>query len=497
MLLASTLEHFFTTHAPLSPGDVLIAGFSAGPDSTALLLGLRQLAAIRGLGLHAAHLDHDLDPGSAGRAQAAQRLCRELQVPLVVERRPVAELRARGESLEAAARRIRYDFLEQVRLELGGRYVATAHHRDDQAETVLLRLLYGSGPEGLAGIRPVHRHVVRPLLLRRRAERELDEELRFPLLGLSREQLKAAVTQAGLEPVEDPTNLDPRQPRSLLRHHLLPYLAGQVPVPLAAQLARLACRAQGARQQLERRLLARLSVRPLVDGLAVPRQQLQELPPALLPAALSLLHRRARAPYPAGREARGELLRQLAGGGRLGCDCGGGWRWESRGELVVLCRRQAASVVFSYTLEVPGELAAPELPWRLRLRPGKWTEWLQARHDPAAGALDPGGLPELAPEGSQGPRRVRAFLDLPLCPGDRVTVRNRRPGDCVQPLGCRYHRRLKDVLIDRRVPRGQRDQLPLLCLGDGRIAWVAGVTINHQFRITDRAPLWVAEVELR
>ncbi|HKH47107.1 MAG TPA: tRNA lysidine(34) synthetase TilS, partial [Thermoanaerobaculia bacterium] len=90
----------------------------------------------------------------------------------------------------------------------------------------------------------------------------------------------------------------------------------------------------------------------------------------------------------------------------------------------------------------------------------------------------------------------RAGLALPLAAGDRVTVRNRRPGDRLHPLGAAGSRRLKEVLIDRRVPEGARDRIPLLCVGE-RIAWVPGITIDQRFRITGEASAWVAEVETR
>jgi tRNA(Ile)-lysidine synthase len=92
-------------------------------------------------------------------------------------------------------------------------------------------------------------------------------------------------------------------------------------------------------------------------------------------------------------------------------------------------------------------------------------------------------------QGSPG----RAALALPLAEGDRVTIRNRRPGDRMRPLGASGSRRLKEVLIDRRVPRQLRDRLPLLCVGE-RIAWAPGVAIDHRFRLDGHATAWVAEV---
>src|SRR6185503_17545454 len=112
--ILSTLEAFFRDEAPLEPGDGLIAAFSGGPDSTALLLGLARLAGRRGCRLVAAHLDHAMDPGSVHRAEAAKRLADRLAVSFVTARREVLRHRS-GESLEAAARRVRYEYLEEVR----------------------------------------------------------------------------------------------------------------------------------------------------------------------------------------------------------------------------------------------------------------------------------------------------------------------------------------------------------------------------------------------
>lgn len=462
MHLLLFIESFFSRVAPLAPGAGIVVGFSGGADSTALLLGLSRFGQAHGVPISAAHLDHGLDAGSADRAAAAAEVAARLGVPFVCERRAVSSLRQPGESPETAARRVRYAFLEEVRRRAGARFVATAHHRDDQAETVLLRLLFGSGLEGLAGIRAVHGTVVRPLLEAPRA--------------LLRQEVEAAE----LPWTEDPTNLDLGVPRNLVRQRILPALDGAG--DLAPVLARLAERAGRAGAALDRRLAGLLEVRPLEEGVAVDRRALLGLPPELLPFALAGLHRRAGAPYPAGSAARAELLRQLGrlprlpgiGAGRLACDCGRGWRWEATGDLLALRRAPAAEepLHFTYTLEVPGTLEIPELSVRVGLHPRPVEPWMFQ------------GAPH------------RAGLALPLLPGDRVTVRNRRPGDRLQPLGAAGSRRLKEVLIDRRVPQEERDRIPLLCV-QGRIAWVPGITIDQRFRITGEATAWVAEVETR
>lgn len=484
--LDGALETFFRTATSPRPGDSVVVAFSGGPDSTALLLGLSRLTTaggpLDGLRVVAAHLDHGLDPGSRLRARAAGGIARGLGIETVIERRPVGRLMDRGESVETAGRRVRYAFLEEVRLAEDARWIATAHHRDDQAETVLLRLLFGSGLDGLGAMRPVSGPLVRPLLT------------------LDRSTLAAAVAAAGITPVDDPTNRDLSLARNRVRRRLLPALARELPAGdgpdrLSERLVRLAEAAAGVRDRLDRHFNELLEPeRPADDeapnatapGIAVRTRALADLPRPLLPHALASLHRRAGAPYPATAAAAAELARQLApevvqdrseagNRGRIGCDCGGGWRWEASADRLELrppAARSAGSAPrdFSYTLTVPGTIDIPELGLSLRVRREPVAPWM-----------------------FRGSRR-RAALALPVEPGARLVVRRRLPGDRMQPLGAPGTRKLKDLLIDRRIPRERRDQLPLLCLGD-RIAWVPGVTVDEAFRVPPEAEqTWVAEV---
>lgn len=432
----------------------MLVAFSGGADSTALLRALAALAPLRGIAVVAAHLDHGMDPGSARRALLAAGRCRSWHIPLTLARRPIGEHRHTGESLEEAARRVRYGFLEEVRQAAGARYVATAHHTDDQAETLLLRLSQGSGLAGLASIQAVQGNVVRPLLAVRRSS------------------LTHTHPSDGPEPIQDPTNQDLRRPRNHLRHRILPRLEAENP-GLVERLARLADRAAAARGRIEEFLTPRLSISAVADGVAVSRAALEALPPELLPWALLQIHRRAGVSYPAGAGARRELLRQLAAGGRVGCDCGRHHRWESRGSSLVLRTRGAPPESYSrftYTFAVPGEVLLEELASRLRVGP--------------------------AADGETASRRVsgnhRVELFLPLAPGDRIQVRNRLPGDRMHPDGAPGRRRLKEVLIDRRVPRHERDRLPLLVIG-GQIAWVPGVAVEEGFRHPERGSRWIVE----
>lgn len=354
---------------PTAPSLRLLVAFSGGPDSTALLYILCALARNRALTVEAAHLDHGLDAHSAARARTAGRIAGALGIPFHEERREVAELRHPGESMEEAARRIRYDFLEEVRQRQGCTWMLTAHHRDDQAETVLLRILQGTGLGGLRGIAPRRGRVLRPLLALAR------EDLEVASRALHRE--------TGLLPCQDPTNRSMAMLRNRIRSHLLPRLQSAEPeAALALRLAALAAASRRAFAAVDRTLIHLLEPRPLhgplaygprppaaprpaQGGLAVRRAALLALPTELRPHALSLLHRLAGAPYPATAGARRELARQLGSDGRIGCDCGGGWRWESQRSELVLLQRELKPRRAAYTREEAAQAG------RASRRPGK------------------------------------------------------------------------------------------------------------------------------
>lgn len=190
------------------PGTRLTCAVSGGPDSLALLV----LAVAAGCEVTAVHVDHGLRPGSSGEADVVAAVAAGLGARFVAERVEVAH----GPNLEARARAARWAVLPGD--------AATGHTADDQAETVVLNLLRGAGPAGLAGMAPGPRH---------------------PILDLRRSETRALCEVAGLEPVDDPSNLDPAFRRNRVRHEVLPLLddvAGRDVVPLlvrAATLSRL------------------------------------------------------------------------------------------------------------------------------------------------------------------------------------------------------------------------------------------------------------------
>jgi tRNA(Ile)-lysidine synthase len=412
-----------------SAGRTVLCALSGGPDSVALASTLAALARIRGLVVVAAHLDHGLREGSAADAEFCARLCERLGLPL---RSGKADVRARAArergGLEQSARRERYAFLRAVKAEVGADAIAVAHTLDDQAETVLLRLLRGSGRTGLSAMRPRAGDLVRPML------------------SVSRRQVMAHLAAHGLPWREDPTNDDTRILRNRVRHELIPYLESRFNPALRATLARSAT-AVAAEQDLLDGLSGELmagAVR-LEDGeAAIDRAALAEAPEALARIVLRKALRAA-----------------------------GGLRGVGRGHverLLALARARGAS---GRRLPLPGGREARVRFGELRIGPAA-RAW-DAFEAPLAvpGSVDlPDGTCLRAREsaGPLGAERGWAVVERPEEP---LVVRTRRPGDRVRFQG--RERSLKRALLEERVPADERSRLPVVAAGD-RVLWFPGLT---------------------
>jgi tRNA(Ile)-lysidine synthase len=231
--------------------DVHVAvAVSGGADSMALLRGLLELRERDGGagGVHAAHVNHQLRPEADADEAWLQAECAKLGVPLSVERMDVAALAAvRGDGVEAAAREARYQGLTSMAEGVGARFVALGHTRDDQVETILFRVLRGTGLRGLGGIPATRRMSASVMGVR-------------PLLGLSHEDVLGYLEAIGQAHREDASNVENRFTRNRVRHELLPLLRDEYNHEVDAAIVRLgtmASDAQAVIEELAEELLAR------------------------------------------------------------------------------------------------------------------------------------------------------------------------------------------------------------------------------------------------
>jgi len=222
------IRRTIAAHRLFRPEARIIVGVSGGPDSVALLHGLQALSSEWHLTLRIAHLDHALREGSRADAAYVEALGRRWKLPVTVERRDVGMICSReGWSLEDGARRVRYQFFLDVAKQYSASVVALAHTADDQAETVLMRLVRGAGAAGLSGM-PI--------------KRLLDAEvwLARPLLECWRDEVLAFLAQEHVRARLDPSNEDRRFLRNRVRHELLPLLTREYNANMKAALVQLA-----------------------------------------------------------------------------------------------------------------------------------------------------------------------------------------------------------------------------------------------------------------
>jgi tRNA(Ile)-lysidine synthase len=430
---------------------VLVA-VSGGSDSVALACLLTDLAA-RGLlqvaGL--AHLNHQLRPAATADEQFCSALAARLGLPFVSRGADVAA-RARVErrSLEDAARAARYEFLEEARQRCHADVVALGHTRDDQAETVLLRLVRGAGPRGLAAMHPRNGTVVRPLLDCRRAE------------------LRAYLGELGVEFVHDATNDDVSIPRNRVRAELLPLLERRFNPSIVDVLADEADIAREEWIWMERAALEmsrQLVHRPSHGVWTVQAAPLGALPRALARMVLrGALVEAASGKHVSFRHVEAALRLVRLDAGRID---GPAMSVERVGDTLVLTNKglldrpdEGPANLFRYSLSIPGEVALTE----------------------AACVVSAETTPSLGSAVLSS--SATGMVQLARCQTP-LAVRNRRPGDRFRPLGLGGRKKLQDYFVDRKVPRQHRDRVPLVVDETDRIIWVAGHGIDDEFRVTD------------
>jgi len=418
---ASLIEGGHVAH-----GDRVVVAVSGGLDSCVLLHLLRFAARPPSLDLVVAHFDHGMRGSSADDALWVGGLCRAWGVAVRFGRAD-AVLRS-----EEAARNARYEFLEAVRLEVGGRLVLTGHHADDQAETVLFRLLRGTGVRGLGGI-PVTRE---PAVFR-------------PLLGFWREELEAYAQSARLSWREDPSNREVQYARNALRMRVLPdveRLVASGARRALVRLARLAREDEAGWESLLPELLRPLGLEEEDGRISVDRGELMRLHPAVRARVLRALVGRLGLTLD---EVGTRLAVEFASSG----SSGGG---IDLGRSVAL-RRELDRLVLGARIPVAADrpLSIPDV------GPGSGEVVLGGRTIPVAW----GG--EEAAARLSAERFYVAALRFPLL------VRSRGPGDRIRLPG--GTKKVKKLLLEARIPPGLRPQVPVVVDAEGEVLWIPRV----------------------
>ncbi len=471
MNLGTRVKRLLSSQHPTEPGrklveegDRLVVAVSGGPDSLTLLHLFVHDEVHPINNLIVAHLDHALRDSSAEEAANVRERARALGVRSVVERISVRDYASeRGLTIEEAGRDARYGFLARVARDEGAAVVATGHTADDQAETVMMNLLRGTGPKGLRGMLPIgFLPGYSDILLAR------------PLLNTTRQEVEAYCQANGLTPIDDKTNLDPAYFRNWIRLELLPMIAERVP---------------GLNDRLNQTADIITADYELLDGiledtwsflvrdsdsdwrkldLSVWRVLPLSLKRSTLRKAVTLI--RGDGTDIGFRTI--ELARRVAETGQVGSEStlpDGVTLTIGYDDLLVTAEGVRAPQVdvpqlvdsSPQKLSIPGQIALSKN-WMLRARIVEKVDIEAAKRNP-----DP----------------LRAFVSLTTT--DELVVRPMVQGERFQPLGLGGHSAgVRDVFVNRKIPKASRSLWPVVATPD-HIIWLTGHHIDHRVRVKD------------
>ena len=445
-MLVAEVRACIEAHAMLPRGAKVVVAVSGGADSMALLLALFQLRSVYNMTLIVAHVNHQLRGEEAEQdALFVEHQAARLGLPFHQTCVEVKALqRSSRISVQQAARQLRYRFLYALQQALNATRIALGHTADDQAETLLMRLVRGSGPAGFAGIPAVRLPFIRPLI------------------SVSRPTIYSYLQSEHCPWVEDSSNAHMIYLRNRVRLDLLPKLREynpQIVRRLNELTDMLRADSQVLAQQVDEWALQTLAWQ------AQSRVEIYCRLFSLAPVAIQrLLLRRVIEALAASPEAVGfrhiESLRQFIVSGKQGrrCSLPGEIDAERRAETILVWNTSKTPVIpCVLVLPVPGKADVVHLNIRL--------------------IADV--IPKPCNLGRIGPQCALLDLDRTICP---LQVRFRQPGDRFYPLGSPGSKKLQDFFIDTKIPRGERPYVPLVVSGH-EIVWVVGYRIAESFKL--------------
>jgi tRNA(Ile)-lysidine synthase len=431
----------------LSGGERVLVGLSGGPDSVCLLSILHSLRERFTSEISAMYVDHGLRPRETGNEiEFCRNLCERLNVPFrtkTINVRSYAQ--DRKMNMQEAARQLRYRTFDETSGDIGARRIALGHTADDQAETLLMRLFRGSGPTGLSGIPPVRKNIIRPLIETRRGEIEkfLDDEK--------------------IEYIIDSSNLKENYLRNRIRLSLVPMLKEYNP-DIIETLSKTAAIFRDEEKYFE--IIGTKALMKLISRKTASRIELFLAPLEIMDKAI--MRRVLRRAIDETKGLRGisfihiediiGLIRTGDPGDRIYLPKG---IRVIKGYSTLILTSDPPVTLGSYSLTVPGEIILRE-----------------------AGVLIKSSLvpvSELQAPGQTNPGIVSGVFDadklnLPL------VVRPRKEGDFFYPSGFGRRKKLQDFFVDEKIPRDERDRVPLIISGND-IIWVVGYREDERFKV--------------
>ena len=433
----------------INRGERIVTAVSGGPDSVCLLQILFKLRDELKIGLIVAHLDHGLRPQEDEKeTQFVSNLASKLNLALAYEK-ATNVTKAPGTSIEEKARGIRYQFFEKILAEHNAQKVALGHNMNDQAETVLMRLLRGSGPTGLSGIPPVR-----------------EDRFIRPLIQVARDEIHAYLKQRDIPFMVDSSNLEKRHLRNKIRLELIPALLAYQPrlIQHMGELASI-CRKENQYMEEEaRKGLEKVTLDSSKNAIDLSIASLQDLP---FPLQYRIIRQ-------AIKQIKGDLRKMDIRHIKAIMDLTNNVNPQVKTNLPekVIATKIYERLRFSLGTEVETGDYAYYIEQMGRLHVHEINQTILLEEQPTKSFL------------GYSPSPQEAFIDL-----DRIEwpllIRNFRAGDKFMPLGLNGFKKVKDVFIDDKIPSDQRKRVPVLKSRDN-IVWVCGIQIDQRYRVTQK-----------
>ena len=502
MDIAEKVKKTILNNGLIQKGEHIVIGLSGGPDSVCLFHILYRLAEELDIRLHAVHVNHGLRPGAAEEDQRyAEALCAEYRVPCHSFSFDVNRIaKEQGISSEDAGRQVRYrsffEVADRIAAETGEPVkVAVAQNMNDQAETVLMRIIRGTGTDGLAGIEYLRREKGKGIVIR-------------PLLDVTREEIEAYCREYNLNPRTDLTNLEPVYTRNKIRLELIPYLSENFNPNIIAALSRLSKIAKEDKDYFSGKVDEIIAEHAVFteegpDGLpsraAIPLAALCGAPLAIRHRLIIKLFENiglSKDIAASHLEQADRILRE--GRTSAAADFTSGYAMKISYDIAEFYKKTGLqSIFFEYEIDLNKEsvVQIAELNAEIRVKILRRQEcpefWLQEFKDKESEKEKPEKTKSRKQESVDVKVVCRLSHDkikaAALESGQRLVVRTRRQGDYIVPLGMKGRKKLQDFFVDTKCPAERRSRIPLLCLGPEVIwtAWPSGGRISENYKVEE------------
>lgn len=444
--LSTVVEETINRYGMLRPGDSVVVGLSGGPDSLCLLHVLLGLREAWGLKLYAAHLNHQFRGKDADDdAEYVKKICEEWNVEAFIQTINVpAYAKENGLSSEEAGREIRYRLFHDVSEKVGANKIAIAHNLNDNAETVLMNLIRGSGIEGLKGIEAIRGEIIRPLI------------------NVRRDEIEAYCEKNNLSPRIDKTNLEPIYGRNRIRLELIPYIEKNFNSNIMNTLHRLSdivaqendfLNKEAKNAFLEIAMVGKNSIEYNIN-------KIQSIHPAIMRRVIRM-----------GIEELAGSLKNI--------------QYRNIETLVdLLDKGTGAAVVLPNNIKA--YISYDTLVLRFDTKTENDRYYLELQNDKDNIAFMPGFTVRLETIDASQIKELKKDKDTVYIDKSKIkqglVLRNRMEGDVFSPIGVRGSKKLKDYFIDEKIPREDRDNI--LLIADGKeIVWVVEKRLSEKYKI--------------